>query len=71
MLAICPKHKGTERVQEEIKKKIAKLKRVQPKKVKREEIYFVKKEGGRPGFDFGTPKFWENFTSQFTLQYKF
>jgi len=24
MLAICPKHKGTERVQEEIKKKIAK-----------------------------------------------
>jgi small GTP-binding protein len=45
MLAICPKHKGTERVQEEIKKKIAKLKRVQTKKIKREEIYFVKKEG--------------------------
>jgi small GTP-binding protein len=45
MLAICPKHKGTERVQEEIKKKIAKLKRERPKKTKKEEIYFVKKEG--------------------------
>jgi small GTP-binding protein len=55
MLAICPKHKGTERVQEEIKKKIAKLKRVQPKKIKREEIYFVKKEGAGQVLIFGTP----------------
>jgi len=43
MLAICPKHKGTEKVQEGIKKKIARLKK-KSKKAKREEIYFVKKE---------------------------
>jgi len=55
MLAICPKHKGTERVQEEIKKKIAKLKRTQPKKVKREEIYFVKKEGAGQVLILGVP----------------
>jgi hypothetical protein len=55
MLAICPKHKGTERVQEEIKKKIAKLKRVQPKKIKREEIYFVKKEGAGQVLILGPP----------------
>ena len=55
MLAICPKHKGTERVQEEIKKKIAKLKRVQPKKIKREEIYFVKKEGAGQVLILGLP----------------
>jgi len=55
MLAICPKHKGTERVQEEIKKKIAKLKRSQPKKIKREEIYFVKKEGAGQVLILGVP----------------
>jgi small GTP-binding protein len=55
MLAICPKHKGTERVQEEIKKKIAKLKRTQPKKAKREAIYFVKKEGAGQVLILGPP----------------
>jgi small GTP-binding protein len=55
MLAICPKHKGTERVQEEIKKKIAKLKKAQPKKLKREEIYFVKKEGAGQVLILGFP----------------
>lgn len=45
MLAICPKHKGTEKVQKEIKSKIAKLRKILPKKIKREEIFFVKKEG--------------------------
>jgi small GTP-binding protein len=55
MLAICPKHKGTERVQEEIKKKIAKLKKTQPKKLKREEIYFVKKEGAGQILVLGFP----------------
>ncbi|MBC7074174.1 50S ribosome-binding GTPase [Candidatus Parcubacteria bacterium] len=45
MLAICPKHKGTERVQEDLKRKIAKLKKIKPKKVKREDLYFVEKEG--------------------------
>jgi len=44
MLGVCPKHKGTEKIQEELKKKIAKLKREKPKKVKREGIYVVKKE---------------------------
>lgn len=55
MLAVCPKHKGTERVQEEIKKKIAKLKKVSPKKIKREEIYFVKKEGAGQVLILGPP----------------
>jgi small GTP-binding protein len=55
MLAICPKHKGTERVQEEIKKKIAKLKKIQPKGAKREQIYFVKKEGAGQVLVLGPP----------------
>lgn len=55
MLAICPKHKGTERVQEEIKKKIAKLKRISPKKVKSESLYFVKKEGAGQVLILGPP----------------
>lgn len=55
MLAICPKHRGTERVQEEIKKKIAKLKKISPKKIKREEIFFVKKEGAGQVLIIGPP----------------
>jgi small GTP-binding protein len=55
MLAICPKHKGTERVQEEIKKKISKLKKEKPKKAKKEEIYFVKKEGAGQVLILGPP----------------
>jgi small GTP-binding protein len=55
MLAICPKHKGTERVQEEIKKKIAKLKKKEPKKIKKEEMYFVKKEGAGQVVILGSP----------------
>lgn len=47
MLAICPKHKGTEKVQRDLKTKIAKLKKEAKikRKEKREELYFVKKEG--------------------------
>ena len=45
LLAIVPKHKGTEKVQKDIKTKIAKLKKQKPKKGKREDLYFVKKEG--------------------------
>jgi len=45
MLAICPKHKGTEKLQKDIKRRIAKLKRGEPKRQKREFLYFVKKEG--------------------------
>lgn len=55
MLAICPKHKGTERVQEEIKSKIAKLRRALPKKIKREQIYFVEKEGAGQVILIGPP----------------
>lgn len=55
MLAICPKHKGTERVQEEIKKKIAKLKKALPKRIKKEEVYFVKKEGAGQVVVLGFP----------------
>lgn len=45
MLAICPKHKGSEKVQKELKTKIAKLKKQKPKKIKRETFYSVPKEG--------------------------
>ncbi len=55
MLAVCPKHKGTERVQEEIKRKIAKLKKAVPKKIKREQMFFVEKEGAGQVLIFGFP----------------
>jgi small GTP-binding protein len=55
MLAVCPKHKGTERVQEEIKRKIAKLKKEEPKKIKKETLYFVKKEGAAQVVILGKP----------------
>ena len=45
LLAIVPKHKGTEKVQRDIKTKIAKLRKQKPKRVKREDLYFIKKEG--------------------------
>lgn len=45
MLAICPKHKGTEKVQADLKRKIAKLKKQKPKKSKREALYSIPKEG--------------------------
>ena len=47
MLAICPKHKGTEKVQKDLKTKIAKLKREaeSKKKTKKEQIYTIKREG--------------------------
>ncbi len=45
LLAVVPKHKGTEKVQKDIKTKIAKLKKEKPKKGKKEDLYFVKKEG--------------------------
>ncbi len=45
LLAICPKHKGTEKVRKDLKRKIAKLKKEKPKKTKREAVYFIPKEG--------------------------
>ena len=45
MLAICPKHKGTEKVQKDLKSKIAKLKKQKPKKARREALYSIPKEG--------------------------
>ena len=47
MLAICPKHKGTEKVQKDLKRKIARLKKEEEtkKKTKKEQIYTVKREG--------------------------
>ncbi len=45
MLAVCPKHKGSEKVQKELKTKIAKLKKQKPKKIKSEVFYAVPKKG--------------------------
>jgi len=44
LLAIVPKHKGTERVQQDLKTKIAKLKKQKTKKSKKEILYVIKKE---------------------------
>jgi len=46
MIAVCPKHKGTEKVLEDLKSKIAKLKKTERKRGgKREILYSFKKEG--------------------------
>lgn len=45
LLAIMPKHKGTEKLRKDIKTKIAKLKKQKPKKVRREALYLIEKEG--------------------------
>lgn len=45
LLGIIPKHKGTEKLQGDLKAKIAKLKKQKPKKVKRETLYSIRKEG--------------------------
>jgi len=55
MLAICPKHKGTEKLQKDIKAKIAKLKREQPKKTKGEALYYIQKEGAGQVVIVGPP----------------
>ncbi len=45
LLAITPKHKGTEKIQKDLKSKIAKLKKQKPKKSKRKTSYYIPKEG--------------------------
>jgi len=45
MLAICPKHKGTEKVQRDLKIKIAKLRKQKKKKTKKQALYSIAKEG--------------------------
>jgi ribosome-interacting GTPase 1 len=57
MLATIPKHKGTEKLQADIKKRISRLK-TQDKKsksVKREDLYFIKKEGAGQVVIIGPP----------------
>jgi len=55
MLAICPKHKGTEKLQKDLKRKIAKLKREGKRKPKKESIYYLKKEGAGQVVIIGPP----------------
>ena len=55
MLAICPKHKGTEKLQKDIKIKIAKLKKQVPKKTKGEALYSIQKEGAGQVVIVGPP----------------
>jgi len=55
MLAICPKHKGTEKLQKDIKIKIAKLKKSFPKKTKGEALYYIQKEGAGQVVIVGPP----------------
>ncbi|MFC1663987.1 GTPase, partial [Patescibacteria group bacterium] len=45
LLIIVPKHKGSEKIQKDIKTKIAKLKKQKSKKGKREALYSIQKEG--------------------------
>ncbi len=55
LLRIVPKHKGTEKLQKDLKRKIAKLKKEEKKKPKRESIYLVKKEGAGQVVIVGPP----------------
>jgi len=56
MLAVCPKHKGTEKVQLELKRKIAKLKKEETKESKKKEnIFSFKKEGAGRVIIIGPP----------------
>jgi len=57
MLAIVPKHKGTEKVQKDLKRKIAKFKKEaqSKKKSKKELIYTVKREGAAQVVISGSP----------------
>lgn len=57
MLSICPKHKGTEKVQLEIKRKIAKLKREEKKVKTKKQIqaFTIKKEGAGQVVIIGPP----------------
>jgi len=45
LLRIVPKHKGTERIQEDLKRKIAKLRKTEKKKPKHTQLFSIKKEG--------------------------
>lgn len=57
MLSTIPKHKGTEKLQADIKRRISKL-RGQDKKTKgakREDLYFIKKEGAGQVVIIGPP----------------
>ena len=45
LLSILPKHKGTEKLQKDLKTKIAKLRRQEKKKAKKELFYHMDKEG--------------------------
>lgn len=57
MLATVPKHKGTEKIQADIKKRIKKLKEEEKKEKggKRKDIYFVEKEGAGQIVIIGAP----------------
>ena len=54
LLAITPKHKGTQKLQRDIKTKLAKLKGRKPKKTKRETLYSIQREGARQIVVIGT-----------------
>ncbi|HID94700.1 MAG TPA: TGS domain-containing protein [Candidatus Latescibacteria bacterium] len=58
MLAVMPKHKGTERLEGDLKAKIAKLKRQsqrRPASGKRADLYHIEKEGAGQVVLVGTP----------------
>lgn len=55
LLRIVPKHKGTEKLQKDLKRKIARLKKEEKKRPKRESIYLVKKEGAGQVVIIGPP----------------
>ena len=58
MLAVIPKHKGTEKLQKDIKIKISKFKKQGDKKSatsKKGQLYFVPREGGAQVILIGHP----------------
>lgn len=55
LLRIVPKHKGTERVQEDLKRKLAKAKKEEARKPKPKQLFFLKKEGAAQVVIIGPP----------------
>lgn len=55
LLRIVPKHKGTERVQEDLKRKLAKAKKEEARKPKPKQLFSLKKEGAAQVVIIGPP----------------
>ncbi len=62
MMAVIPKHKGTEKLRGQLKSRMAKLKEELQRKPtlgRAEQALYYQKRGIRPGRSSGTSQFWQ------------